>query len=160
MKKTEIEVGVHYLIQSSQYHTGYRGRVVGEGESPNRHSWKSPRKGWIIERRTDNGRKWKPADGALFFLQGYDRETGFFFVISRAIRKPWAQHLEDKAENERRTKRAKELRDEREAVEIARVDGFADCGISAKRHAHGGIYLEADEADLLLERFARLTGST
>ncbi len=161
MKKTEITIGVHYLIRiGGLRRVGWRAKVVREGVTPNRRRWKPDTVGWWVQRVDEkSGRKKVPEVDRAFYSAGYDAETGLTFVTSRMIVKLWPQHLKDKATQEQQSKRAKELRDERDAVEIARIDRFADFGIEARRHVHGGICIKADEADLLLERFARLTGA-
>lgn len=161
MKKTEITIGVHYLIRiGGLRRVGWRAKVVREGVTPNRRRWKPDTVGWWVQRVDEkSGRKKVPEVDRAFYSAGYDAETGLTFVTSRMIVKTWAQHLDDEKATERHRKRALKLRDERVAVQIARVERFADFGIEVKLR-NGGIYLEADEADLLLDRFARLTGTT
>ncbi len=152
MKKADIEIGGDYLIQRGEYRHGWRGRVLREGERAGARSWKEPTKGWFIERRMKNGRKWKPAEGSIYYGEGYDRETGLFFVLSRMIRKPWKQHLADEKEQKERTARAKKIREDRDAFEIERVKRFRRAfGIEARRHSHGGLYIEDAEVDRVLE---------
>ena len=153
MKKNEIEIGAHYLIVRGSLRVGWRAKVVREGSAPNRKRWRADTVGWWVQ-RVDNksGRKFTPKEDRAMYFDGYDRETGLTFVTSRMIATLWKQHLEDKVTQERRAKRAKELRDERDAIEIARVDRFAEFGIEVRRHAHGGLYMETDEGDRLLDR--------
>ena len=88
----------------------------------------------------------------MYIGDGYDRASGLFFATSRTVQKTWKKHLADEKASAAARKRAEKIRRERVAVEVARVDRFSEFGIEVARHALGGLYMKADEADRLLDR--------